>query len=171
MVVGDDDMARPQPKFTNEEIQLINKALNKPSSAGIYKRLMVMKLKSEKQMTSKDIGEILDLHAVSVNKIVSKYKKFGLNYISGNNYKQNQRYLTEIEESKFLETFEVDASAGKVLEVADIIKAFETMIGHAVAKSTVYKMLHRNKWRKVMPRSKHPKKASDEAIEAYKKNQ
>lgn len=48
MVVGDDDMARPQPKFTNEEILLINKALNKPSSAGIYKRLMVMKLKAEK---------------------------------------------------------------------------------------------------------------------------
>ena len=66
MVVGDDDMARPQPKFTNEEIRLINEAFNKHLSPGIYKRLMVMKLKAEKQMTSKDIGEILDLHAVSV---------------------------------------------------------------------------------------------------------
>jgi len=101
---------------------------------------------------------------------VSKYKKFGLKYVSGNNYKQNQRYLTKIEESDFLKTFEVDASAGKVLEVADIIKAFEKMIGHSVAKSTVYKMLYRNKWRKVMPRSNHPKKATDEAIVAYKKN-
>ena len=46
------------------------------------------------------------------------------------------------------------------------------MVGHyTVAKSTVYNMLYRNNWRKVMPRSKHPKKASDEAIEVYKKNQ
>jgi transposase len=168
--VGDDDMSRPQPIFTDEEKRLINEALSKPQSQSVYKRLMVIKLKAEKQMTSKNIAEILDLHAVSVNKIVSKYKKYGLQFISGNNYKQNQRYLTKVEETEFLKTFENDALAGKVLEVADIIKSYEKLIGHPVAKSTVYKLLYRNNWRKVMPRSKHPQKASNEAIEAYKKN-
>jgi hypothetical protein len=33
----------------------------------------------------------------------------------------------------------------------------------------IYYLLHRHKWRKVMPRSRHEKKAGEEALEAYKK--
>jgi len=33
----------------------------------------------------------------------------------------------------------------------------------------VYRVLHRHGWRKVMPRSKYPKKASEEVIETSKK--
>jgi len=34
----------------------------------------------------------------------------------------------------------------------------------------IYYLLHRHKWRKIAPRSRHEKKAGEEAIEAYKKN-
>lgn len=171
MVAGDDDMARPQPKFTNEEIAAINNELNKHHIKGAFKRLMVLKLKSEQKLNSKIIGDMLDLHEVSVNKIISKYKRFGLSAIVDNHYKPNKRYLSDKQETEFLSKFEDDAQNGKMLEVSDIITAFEDKIGHKVSKTTVYYMLKRNNWRKVMPRSKHPKKASDEAIEAYKKNQ
>ena len=56
-----------------------------------------------------------------------------------------------------------------MLEVSDIISGYENLIGRAVAKSIVYKMLKRHGWRKVMPRSQHPNKASIEEIEDYKK--
>lgn len=164
-------MGRPQPKFTDEEIVIINSELNEPHIKGAYKRLMVLKLKAEQKFDSKTIGSILDLHEVSVNKIINKYKKYGLSAIIDNNYKPNKRYLTDEQETEFLSKFDDDAINGKMLEVSDIIAAFEDRIGHKVSSSTVYYMLKRNKWRKVMPRSKHPKKASDEAIVAYKKNQ
>lgn len=57
-----------------------------------------------------------------------------------------------------------------MIEVGDIHRAYERAVGHPVTRNAIYYLLHRHGWRKVMPRSKHPKKASDEAIEAYKKN-
>ena len=42
-------------------------------------------------------------------------------------------------------------------------------IGHSIGTSQIYYVLHRHGWRKVMPRSRHPKKASEEVIETSKK--
>ena len=47
--------------------------------------------------------------------------------------------------------------------------AYEEKVGHSIGKGQIYKVLNRHGWRKVLPRSKHPNKASDEAIEASKK--
>jgi len=53
--------------------------------------------------------------------------------------------------------------------VNEIKEAYEKVIGHRTSTSQIYCVLHRHGWRKKMPRSKHPKKASDEAINASKK--
>ena len=47
--------------------------------------------------------------------------------------------------------------------------AYIEKVGHSIGGSQIYRMLKRHGWRKVMPRSKHPKKANEEAIEASKK--
>jgi len=79
--------------------------------------------------------------------------------------------MTLEQEQAFLEPYREKAIAGEILEVSDIISAYSVALNNKkVSKSTVYDMLHRNGWRKLMPRSVHPNKASDEAIEAYKKN-
>ena len=57
-----------------------------------------------------------------------------------------------------------------MLTVSEIKSEYCKHVEHKVADSTIYRMLARHGWRKIMPRSKHPKKASDQAIEAYKKN-
>jgi hypothetical protein len=57
-----------------------------------------------------------------------------------------------------------------MLVVADIAKAYENKIGKKVSLVMIYLLLKRHKWRKVMPRSQHPKKADEKDIEAYKKN-
>lgn len=110
------------------------------------------------------------MHQGSVNKIVHRYKKEGLSSMLGGNYKGNHRNLSYEEEVEFLERYEVTAEVGQILEVKEIIIAYEKKVGKKVSKSVVYNLLSRHDWRKVMPRSKHPKKASPEAIEAYKKN-
>ncbi|MFL0198640.1 winged helix-turn-helix domain-containing protein [Clostridium sp. WILCCON 0269] len=77
--------------------------------------------------------------------------------------------MTPEEDKEFLEHFREQALAGEILEVSEIITAYSNKLNKKVSKSIVYDLSHRNGWRKVMPRSKHPNKADDEAIEAYKK--
>ena len=78
--------------------------------------------------------------------------------------------MTPEQEQAFLEPFREKAIAEEILEVSDIISAYSVALNNKkVSKSTVYDMLHRNRWRKVMPRSVYPNKASTEDIEAYKK--
>lgn len=43
-------------------------------------------------------------------------------------------------------------------------------VGHSIGNGQIYRALKRHNWRKVMPRSRHPKKASEEAINASKNN-
>jgi hypothetical protein len=48
------------------------------------------------------------------------------------------------------------AKVGKIPTVAVIHKAFEQRVGEAVAPATVYRLLHRHGWRKLVPRPHHP---------------
>ena len=52
---------------------------------------------------------------------------------------------------------------------SQLISSYEQAVGHRTGGSQIYYVLRRHGWRKVMPRSKHPKKASEEVIETSKK--
>ena len=69
---------------------------------------------------------------------------------------------------EFLRPFLAKAGAGGLLGATEVKVAFEARIGCAVAKSTVYRMLDRQGWRKVAPRPRHPK-ANPAAQAAFKK--
>ena len=73
------------------------------------------------------------------------------------------------EESALLEPFQKEAEAGQIVEVSEIKAAYQEAVGHSIGTAQIYYVLRRHKWRKVMPRSKHPKKADEEVIEASKK--
>jgi transposase len=76
--------------------------------------------------------------------------------------------LTIEEETAFLNNFADKASEGSILIVREIQKALEDHLGRKVAESTVYRILKRRGWRKVVPRPFHPKR-DPEAAEAFKK--
>ena len=44
------------------------------------------------------------------------------------------------------------------LRLGDLKAAYETAIGHETSNSTVYNLLARHGWRKLMPRPFHPKR-------------
>lgn len=78
--------------------------------------------------------------------------------------------MSRQEEENFLRQFQVRSEAGQIIETREIHLAYEKAVGHQVTRNMIYYLLRRHKWRKVVPRSRHEKKASPEAIEAYKKN-
>ena len=65
--------------------------------------------------------------------------------------------------------YEERAQAGQIVEVSEIKAAYEEKVGHRIGGGQIYRVLKRHDWRKVKPRSEHPKKASAEAIDASKK--
>ncbi len=60
------------------------------------------------------------------------------------------------------------AGAGELLNIHDLKTAYESAIGHPTSDSTVYNLLHRHGWRKLMPRPFHPKR-NLAAQDAFKK--
>ena len=45
-----------------------------------------------------------------------------------------------------------------MLNVHDLKAAYEQAIGHSTSNSTIYNLLNRHGWRKLMPRPFHPKR-------------
>src|SRR5215470_11271343 len=77
--------------------------------------------------------------------------------------------MTLEEEEEFLNRFAEKAGAGELLNIHDIKAAYEEIIGHPTSNSTIYNLLERHDWRKLMPRPFHPK-SDPKAQEAFKKS-
>jgi transposase len=108
--------------------------------------------------------------AQSVRQLHSEYLRHGEAVLKdkpkGGRHHQN---LTLQQEQELLTPFLAPAQEGGVLVVAPVQAAYEQAVGRPVRPSVVYRALHRQGWRKIMPRPKHPK-ASEEVREAFKKS-
>jgi transposase len=82
---------------------------------------------------------------------------------------RRKEYMTPAQEASFLEPFLVQAKAGGMLIVSAVQRAYEKETGHPVAPSTIYRLLARHGWRKIMPARHHPKN-DPAAQEEWKKN-
>jgi hypothetical protein len=76
--------------------------------------------------------------------------------------------MTLSEEKALLVCFAKAAGAGELLNIHDLKAAYEQAIGHQTSNSTVYNLLARHGWRKLMPRPFHPKR-NLAAQDAFKK--
>ena len=71
-----------------------------------------------------------------------------------------------LEARRYVDAVAVDAHV--VIDHVAEKAAYEKAIGHATSDSTVYNLLHRHGWRKLMPRPFHPKRDLA-AQDAFKK--
>ena len=76
--------------------------------------------------------------------------------------------MTLPEEKALLDRFAKAAGAGEMLNIHDLKAAYEKAIGHETSNSTIYNLLARHGWRKLMPRPFHPKR-NIAAQNAFKK--
>jgi transposase len=157
-------------KFTEEEKVEILKAQRGTYPAHVHRRLLTLKLKAIDGLRSDEIASIVGIHKTSVNRILARYKKEGMEAMVGKRHDHGNRYMSREEETAFLLQFQRRSEAGQIIETRETHQAYEKAVGHPVTRNMIYYRLHRHKWRKVMPRSRHEKKAGEEAIEAYKEN-
>jgi transposase len=106
----------------------------------------------------------------TVHNLISQYNRLGPEVVEGPGKGGRRRsYLSLEQEAAFLEPFKHKALTGQIATTGEIKKALEKRVGHKVHKSTVYRLLKRQGWRKVVPRPFHVQ-AKKEEQEAFKKN-
>ena len=155
-------------KFSEAEITAIREARRANNNKQVERRLKALELRAEGKSAA-EVGAVCDYHPAYITTLVAKYRDGGLEAITGMHYGGNHRNMSFEEESAILEPFLKSAQAGNLISVSEIKAAYQDAVGHSIGTAQIYYVLHRHGWRKVMPRSKHPKKASDEAINASKK--
>jgi transposase len=128
-----------------------------------------MVLMRENGMTQPEIAEVTGASLSTVNRAHMAYDEGGIKALKprpiGGRQRENMTYE---QEKKFLADFAKAAGAGELLNIHDLKAGYEKAIGHETSNNTVYNLLHRHGWRKLMPRPFHPKR--DRAAQnAFKK--
>ena len=164
-----EDVMRPRKAMKVSQLE-IEKKMNSSKTKTEFQRLQCLHLrKLYPEMSAAEIGRIVCLSQSSVWRIHSEFfKNSDLDYVKekrGGRYNEN---MTEEEENAFLDPFFKEAVGKGIIVVSKIKKAYENKIGHEVPKSTIYRLLERHGWRRIVPYKRHPK-ANMEEQESFKK--
>ena len=155
--------------FNSKQSQEIEEAVFNLKELSNYKRALSLRLRDAFKITASQIGSIVGFSEQNVRQIHSDYFKHGNSVFNkprkGGRRREN---MSLSEEEELLKPFFRDSEKSGIVTVSVIQKAYEQKFGKKVHVSTVYRMLSRHGWRKLVPRPKHPK-ADFEAQEAFKK--
>lgn len=154
--------------ITEQEYKAVKEAARKNKHKRVEKRLQVILLRYEGYKDI-EISEKLGYSRKRISQMCAEFKAVGLETYGTHKYGGNNRSLSIDEENEILKGFEERAAKGEIVTVQTIKVAFDEKLGKDTGRVYIYMLLERHGWRKIMPRSKHPQKASDEAIEASKK--
>ena len=154
--------------ITEEEYTAAKEAVRINKHKRVDKRLQVILMRYEGYKDI-EISEKLGYSRKRISQLCAEFKAVGLETYAKLKYGGNNRALSIEEEREILKAFEEKATQGELVTVQSIKGAFDEKRGKDTGRGYIYMLLERHGWRKVMPRSKHPNKANDEAIEASKK--
>ena len=160
-----------RPDFSAEMVDAARDVAKKTRDARELRQAISVVLSGVMGMTLPRVGDLIGRSRASVACYQSEFRS----WFRGRQVKERKwggrrrAYLTFEEEKEFLSGFFEVASRGGILVVSEVSTAFEKKLGHKVAETTVYRMLARHGWRKIVPRRRHPK-ADESAQEGFKKN-
>jgi transposase len=113
----------------------------------------------ESGLTQPLIAAAMGVSLSTVNRAHMVYDQGGIKALkprpSGGREREN---MSLREEKALLACFAKAAGAGELLNIHDLKAAYEKTIGHETSKSTIYYLLARHGWRKLMPRPFHPRR-------------
>jgi len=155
-------------KISAEEAAKIEKLKRQNKDKTVDKWLEVLLLHAAGKKRA-EISSKTGFVKAYVTELVSEYCRTSLEEFARKQYKGNRRNMSVEEEAAFLSGYETLAKQGQIVETSAIKAAYEEKVGHSIGSGQIYRIFKRHGWRKIMPRSKHPNKASDEVIETSKK--
>ena len=155
-------------EISQSQLLEIEAARKKNRNKNVERRLCVLVMRAEGK-SLEEISEKTGYHISTASKLIARYMRDGISAIAENHYKGNRRNMSFEEEAAILAPFIERAERGEMVDIKEIAVAYQKAVPHKVSDTQIYYVLHRHGWRKIMARTRHPKKASEEAIEASKK--
>jgi transposase len=145
-------------KYNRGQVRRLKRALRRTKTPVLRQRIQMVLLR-EAGMTQPAIAEAMGVSLSTVNRAHMAFDRGGLAALepkrSGGRIREN---MTLGEEKALLARFAKAAGAGEMVNIHDLKAAYEQAIGHPTSNSTVYNLLARHGWRKLMPRPFHPKR-------------
>lgn len=159
--------AKIKPHLTNEEIHLKIKG-----TVGFWRvqKWLIIYNALNYPRSAREIANHLSVSESLVHKTIFEYNKYGAASIEKKKGKGGRRnsYMSEEEEEIFMKGYIEKARQGQIITAMEIKEDFEKKIGKKVNKTTIYRMLKRHGWRKIIPLPVHPKQNKEER-EGFKK--
>ena len=145
-------------KCTKRQVRRLKTGLRWKGDPKRRQRIQMVLLR-ESGMPQPAIAEAMGVSLSTVNRAHMAYDHGGLKALkskpSGGRKREN---MTFTEEKALLARFANAAGAGEMLNIHDLKAAYEKAIRHETSNSTIYNLLARHGWRKLMPRPFHPKR-------------
>ena len=146
-------------KCTRRQIRELKTALRWKLAAAQRERIQIVLLR-ESGMTQPANAAAMGVSLSTVNRAHMAFDHGGIKALKPKPIGGRQREnMTVAEERVLLARFAKAAGAGEMLNIHDFKAAYEKAIGHETSNSTVYNLLARHGWRKLMPRPFHPKRS------------
>jgi transposase len=161
---------RPAKVFPKGASQQLAQALKQAQSKAEFQRIQCLWLRASLGLNADQVATAIGWQPTSVRRLQAQYLKQGETVLQteGRGGRRNQN-LTVEQEQQVLAEFGPSVERAGMLEVSQIQSAYEKAVGHPVPKSTVYRMLARQGWRKIAPRRRHPE-VDRQRQRAFKKN-
>jgi transposase len=145
-------------KCTKSQVRRLKTALYWKGDPKRRERIQMVLLR-ENAMTQPAIAETMGVSLSTVNRAHMAYDGGGLKALKSKpNGGRKRENMTVAAEKSLLARFAKAAGVGEMLNIQDLKAAYEKAIGHETSNSTVYNLLARHGWRKLMPRPFHPKR-------------
>ncbi len=150
-------------------VERLAERLKQASSHSQYQRIQCVLIRATLGSTAAEIAQLLGWSTATVHVMHSRWAKEGeaIFEVRARGGRRHQ-HLNPGQEAELLAPFVERAQAGGILSVSEIQQAYSERAGKDVARSTVYRLLERHGWRKIVPRPRHPK-ADVAAQAAFKK--
>lgn len=114
-----------------------------------------------------EIAELLGVGSRTVRRWIRSFNTEGPAGLETDNLGGRRwAHLSEAEERATLADLRAHAEAGRLVTIHEVRASVEARVGHAISSGSLYALLHRHEWRKVVPRPRHVG-ADPDAQEAY----
>ena len=154
--------------ISEEEYARIKAAAKANKNKRVAKKLEVLELRYAGKGNA-EIAQRTGYNIRYITTLMGQYKKQGLDEFIRIKQTSHHRNMSESEEAEVLAECEKEAEDGHILTAAEVQEKLEERLGRESGHNYAYRVMKRHGWRKVMPRSRHPKAATKEEQDSSKK--
>lgn len=162
-------MSQVTQAFPHLELERVKRKLKQANKYWERQKWLVIYNAMIDPRPAADIARQAGVSKGFVRRVIQQYNRQGEVAVStpGKGGRRNC-YLSWEQEQQLIESFKEKARKGHIATAKEIKLAYEQKIGHQVHKTTIYRLLERHQWHKIVPRPSHPQE-NPQVQEEFKK--